>query len=114
MSDSCFLRHTETGGYVFYCPGCKSNHIFYVEKPSRHWCSLCYKDHLPVCEGAERKGGYQWKFNGNWEKPTFEPSLVNYGHPHCHLNLQDGILKYCGDSHHSLSGKQIPLEPVDF
>ena len=53
-----------------------------------------------------------WAWNGDMERPTFTPSLlVNKNHPEvtCHLFLTDGMIQYCGDSHHALKGQTIPL-----
>lgn len=80
-------------GYQFYCAGCKWLHCFYVEKIDTN---------SPV-----------WKFNGDLEKPTFEPSYIT-GHKSipkqtCHLFLRDGKLEYLSDSVHELAGQTIDL-----
>lgn len=87
------------GGYVFWCPGCKQSHVYYTEHPG---------------------GG--WSFNGDLDRPTFNPSLLNTWEEgpektprRCHLFLRDGQLEYCSDSLHSLAGQTVPLgpEPVE-
>jgi hypothetical protein len=83
----------EGGGdmYLFYCPGCKSSHVFYINVPK-----------MP-----------SWTFNGNMEKPTFTPSLLcNHITPErrCHLFLTDGKLNFCDDSAHEFAGKVVELE----
>lgn len=96
----------------------------------RIWCLGCDEAHgLPS----------SWAFNGNLEKPTFTPSFKISGKKLvwneetkerewvmdaegkavdfvCHFILTDGILNYCGDCTHSLSGKSVPLSdfPDDF
>jgi hypothetical protein len=80
-------------GYGFYCPGCDHGHVFYTS------------------------GTLTWEFNGDLDKPTFKPSLLNTCEPHpdpkqrrCHLVLTDGIIHYCGDCTHDLKGQSVPLE----
>lgn len=85
-------------GYHFECPPCKRIHVFYT-------------------------GPNQWVFNGNFEKPSFTPSLRNFIPAHvdpdtgekvpekttCHLHVTDGEIRYCGDCPHELAGKTIPM-----
>jgi len=99
----------EPVGWVHWCPGCKAPHGIYVEK-------------------AHPKTKAKWTFDGNQEQPTFHPSIHCYttnGHwsdkpPHewvegpkrtttCHYFIKKGVLEYCADSPHELSGKKVPL-----
>lgn len=94
MSKLRKLTRAETGEtiYCFYCPGCKYMHQFLVDGPMR------------------------WDFNGNMEKPTFNPSLlVNESHPEsrCHSFVREGKIQYCGDCHHDLKGKTVELPDLD-
>jgi len=75
---------------MFYCPGCEISHVFYVGVPN-----------YP-----------SWIFNGNLDKPTFTPSLLNFGRIRCHLFLTDGVLRFLSDCGHKLAGKNVSL--VDF
>lgn len=51
------VEYTERGcDFMFYCPACKCGHAIWTKKHNRL--------------------GVVWKFNGNMEKPTFEPSLL--------------------------------------
>lgn len=86
------------GIYVFYCPGCKEAHQFSVPR---------------------------WKFDGDVDKPTFEPSLRMFTTDDeddlgnklpkpreltiCHLVLTKGNIFFCADSDHDLKGKTVPL-----
>ncbi len=79
--------------YMFYCPGCKYEHVYMVEP-----------------------NGSQWNFNGNMDNPSFTPSLLNRKFDQegkvistCHLFVTDGKIQYCGDSSHELSGQTIEL-----
>jgi len=111
------LRTVEGGGLVFHCPGCKENHM------------------VRVGEGE----GPRWGFNGNYEKPTFTPSvLIRSGHyasvfdgscwctynrdnpdnpapfkcSVCHSFVTDGNIQFLGDCTHELAGQTVPLEPA--
>lgn len=77
----------------FYCPGCKYNHPYRLD--------------------LAQPNGAIWEFNGNWDKPTFSPSLLmlNPNKP-CHLFVTDGVIRYCGDCGHEYAGKNVKLIPM--
>lgn len=84
-----------TVGWVFHCPGCEHGHIYYVS------------------------GNLTWSFNGDVDRPTFTPSLLNTcpNHPdpkqrRCHLFLTDGRLNFCNDCSHDYSGKTFDLPDI--
>ena len=82
-------RRTENGFlYIFYCPGCHQDHTFDV-----------------------RPG--QWEFDGDWENPTFSPSLnlLPQGGS-CHLFVRNGIIEYLNDCRHHLCGQNVPMEEI--
>ncbi|WP_244622606.1 DUF6527 family protein [Microvirga brassicacearum] len=82
-----------------------------------------------------------WGFNGNYEKPTFTPSvLVTSGHyvaghqaseecwctyekrfgkkapfecSICHSFVTDGKIQFLDDCTHALAGQTVPLPPFD-
>jgi hypothetical protein len=86
MAEKLKIRKTKTGKiYVFWCEGCQQTHSYDVRE-----------------DGGEPT----WEFNGDMEKPSFNPSL-QYGR--CHLFLKDGIIEYCRDCYHHLSGQKVPL-----
>lgn len=74
------------------CPGCDSGHVFNTTPGDN-----------PV-----------WTFNGNFERPTFSPSMiVRWGKNNvCHFNITDGQIQFHGDSTHALSEKTVPMIPV--
>lgn len=79
------------------------------------WCPACQKGHPFWVDDHPEK---TWVFNGNFERPTFTPSLRVYGdYPEtaCHLTLTDGKIFFHGDSPHSLAGQtvELPAYPVD-
>lgn len=72
-------------GHTFWCPGCKST----------HWYELA-----------------RWTFNGNFDLPSFTPSLlmdVPSGQGRCHLYVTDGKIAYCGDCDHEYSNQTIGM-----
>lgn len=63
------------------------------------------------------KPGKTWKFNGNFEKPTFTPSMNETAENkefglfrRCHFTITDGMIHYHGDCTHELAGQTLPLE----
>ncbi len=99
----------EVVGWAFYCPGCRSHHAPYV------------KPH------ANPKGA-SWSFNGDVDRPTFNPSIltrVERGNrsqdpdrPNksqdlvCHLFVKDGIIEYLSDCTHELARQTIEMEEI--
>lgn len=76
-----------------------------------------------------------WTFDGNLESPTFSPSFKHSGIQTiqvdgkwtgewvrdsegntvscvCHYILTAGVLNFCGDSTHRLSGQSVPLPAI--
>ncbi len=112
------LHGTPTGRIYFNCPGCGDTHVLNVKQGSR------------PC----------WEFNGDYEKPTFTPSvLYKSGHymdgntEHCwcrwaekhpgeeapfkccicHSFVTDGKIRYLGDCSHELAGQTIDLPDIE-
>lgn len=80
----------EVAGVIIYCPGCKTHHVF----------------------------DKRWSFNGDYEKPTFSPSmLVNASHPElglrCHSFVEDGKIRFLSDCDHELKNQTIELPDVE-
>lgn len=86
------LYHAGGGNYLHYCPGCDGLHrINTIER---------------------NQNNAAWKFNGNMEYPTFDPSInVNSNMPsvQCHYNIVDGKIKYAVDCYHELRDKTVDL-----
>lgn len=85
--------------FWFYCPGCERTHPYTIG---------------PQLNGY---GSARWQFNGDFEKPTFTPSLLwNPDHPkgRCHLHLTDGIIQFCNDCYHSMNGRKIDCPDISF
>jgi len=84
---SAVLRRA-ANGYVHWCPACEEMHI------------------LPD----------SWTFDGNLEKPTFQPSFKHEGGSTpgwcCHYVLTAGVLNFCSDCSHAMAGQSVPLPPI--
>ena len=78
-------------GYTFECPGCHHHHWFATHESQ------------PVV----------WKFNGDFEKPTFAPSLINKSlgvqQDVCHLFVRDGKIQYLPDCTHELKSTTVDM-----
>lgn len=96
------LRTIEGGRLMFWCPGCDGAHQVQI--------------------GAGP--GPRWGFDGNFERPTFTPSvLVTYGGPDadrdgappaiCHSFVRQGQIQFLNDCTHALAGQTVPLKPFN-
>jgi hypothetical protein len=107
MRLSSKLRRAGGGMYIHWCPGCKRRHAIYTEA---HYC-------------RPEDPGPRWSFNGDAERPTFNPSVrIQTNEPRsdaerearvtytlCHYFIRDGVIDFCSDSAHELAGKSVPL-----
>lgn len=91
------------GSLCIYCPGCKITHVIYVDSAFNR------ERKLPV-----------WGFNGDYEKPTFTPSLLvryNWGPEQrpvvCHSFITDGQIQYLSDSTHALKNQTAALGNIN-
>jgi hypothetical protein len=79
----------QQGSYLIFCPGCGCGHKFDA----------------------------RWTFNGDFEKPTFSPSLLVNGRPEfhnpavprCHSFVTDGRIHFLGDCEHEMKGQTVEL-----
>lgn len=84
--------------YSFNCPGCGRHHAIRVGNSD----------------------GPSWSFNGDMDKPTFSPSILDRialtggGYRNgCHFFIRDGEIQFCGDSEHKLAGQTVDLPEID-
>lgn len=78
--------------------------------------------YLIYCEGCEKAHGFdsRWSFNGDFEKPTFSPSLLveigHYPNPSdiCHSFVTDGKMQFLNDCTHKLAGQTVDLKDEEF
>jgi hypothetical protein len=95
------------------------------------WCPGCTELHQVAVGGA----GPCWGFNGDYDRPTFEPSVLVRGHrlerdaagkwtgewlrddagslvPQvCHSFVRNGRIQFLGDCTHALAGQAVDLQP---
>lgn len=88
----------------FKCPACGTNHFVSIG-PKSYW-------------------DIRWKFNGNHERPTINPSvLVTCYIPaemkiepnirRCHSFIRDGKIQYLGDCTHAMAGQTVELPDIE-
>lgn len=118
MAARGILRTLEGSRLAFWCPGCSEVH------------------QVAVGEGE----GPRWGFSGDYDKPTFTPSvLIRSGHhvpgqegrlcwctyetrtgdkapfqcSVCHSFVADGQIQFLGDCTHALAGQTVALSAID-
>ncbi len=97
------------------------------------WCFMCqgcgHMHYLPTPDAHVPGDTLIWGFNGDVDKPTFSPSLMlktgKYADPNfddegapelstvCHSIVTDGMIHFCGDSTHHLSGQTLELPEIE-
>lgn len=86
-----------------------------------HWCPGCESPHGIRIEG----GPPIWTFDGNYDAPTFSPSIRCFTtettddndrplpapieRTLCHYFIRAGKIEFCGDSPHKLTGQTVDL-----
>lgn len=76
--------------YIFYCPGCKEKHMFWLKEGEDH---------------------PSWQWNWNYKKPTVTPSIVlDVPEKRCHLNITNGQIIFHADCWHELAGQTMEFE----
>lgn len=90
----------------------------------RIWCPACKTEHFFELGPRIRNGvvkGPGWSFDGNFDAPTFTPSMnISWGpfpedsnragqYDRCHSVITAGRIAYCADSTHALSGQTVDL-----
>lgn len=72
------------------------------------WCPGCDEYHQVPDDG-------RWTFNGNYDMPTFTPSIVTHISEGkvCHIFIRDGRIEYLGDCHHSMANSIVDMENDD-
>lgn len=108
------VLRTGEGGYLFFfCPGCGEAHM------------------IRARQSGEARG---WDFNGDYDRPTFSPSIKVQGKRRitdeeyerikagekldipdmcCHSFIREGRIEFLSDCTHALAGQTVKLEPFD-
>ena len=77
------VKKADTGQFIFQCPGCGFAHWF---------------------------GPPRWTWNGDYDKPTVNPSIVTVGvEPKCHSFIRDGKIQFLNDCTHALKGQTVEI-----
>jgi hypothetical protein len=86
-------------GYSFECPGCGHSHLIYTD--------------------GRFSNGVAWDFNGDQDRPTFQPSLLTWiDEPpkaafRCHSFIRDGNIQFLADCSHPLANQTVPLPEIE-
>ena len=107
---SCNKEYDSYFDLMFYCLGCEMHHGLIIRDVDES--RLTEKDKKQYEKNKKPK----WSFNGNFELPTFTPSinvLDEDGNTICHSFIVDGKIQYLPDCKHSLAGKTINLPDLD-
>lgn len=84
------------------CPACGFEHSFSVD-----------------LEGHGKHTNDGWSFNGDYQQPTFTPSMganlrqQQQHHPVCHSFVKEGVWQFLGDCTHNMAGQHVPMIPPD-
>lgn len=77
-------------------------------------CAACRSGHVVAIEGTKMPNGTSWKWNGDLEKPTLEPSVKYPGPPVCHFRLINGVQHFSDDTEFAaFRDKAVPLEQIE-
>jgi hypothetical protein len=82
------------------------------------WCPGC--DHacaIPVAgeDGTLPPSGAYWDWNGDLERPTFDPSILQEQSnvlARCHSYIRNGQWQFLGDCSHELAGQTVDMVPL--
>ena len=88
------------GVLLFWCPGCRELHGVWLE------------------DNPNDRPGAWWRWNGDWFKPTFTPSILVQEcppQPRCHCFITEGRIQFLADCGHDLAGQTVPMaaSPTD-
>ena len=96
----------------------------YGQKVLAHYCPACETMH-GFAYITPQKNGAIWTFDGDFEQPTFTPSMHIKAGPWpedcrekgneydvCHYFLTNGVINYLTDCTHKYAGQQILLTDV--
>jgi hypothetical protein len=74
---------------------------------------------MPVVNNKQPDGP-QWEFNGDIDRPTFSPSILQRlrfgdepGERVCHSFVRDGHIQFLGDCTHHLANQTVELPELE-
>jgi hypothetical protein len=68
--------------------------------------------HCPGC-GYGHMWDSRWTWNGDVEKPTVSPSLLQTVGTKCHCFIREGKIQFLVDCGHALAGKTVEMPDWD-
>ncbi|HLK55674.1 MAG TPA: DUF6527 family protein [Chthonomonadaceae bacterium] len=89
----------------------------------------CWLIRCPVTGMMRIPRDGRWKFNGNYERPTFKPSInetsgkegqtleelrADPNPDRNHVVIEDGKIQYCNDCTHALAGQTVEIAPLSY
>ena len=86
-----------------------------------YWCPGCDSVHAIAIRPSVNDNGAGWTWDGNLEKPTYEPSQLTkytYGAEGnkrteiCHTFIRQGKIQYLSDCTHSMAGQTVEMQPL--
>jgi len=103
-----YLRKTNTGLIMFWCPGCQCGH--YVNDTG----DLNDISGLPTIRPSilvkSTNDSDEWEKDENGDFIFENGKAKGSRKTVCHLFVTDGVIEYLPDSTHSLAGKSVPME----
>lgn len=99
---------------LFFCEGCKTHHGITTRKVDLK--RLTDEDRKSYVKNKKPR----WTFNGDYDKPTFKPSIHIKANPRkgkkitiCHSFITNGSIRYLGDCRHDLKNKTVELPDLE-
>lgn len=77
-----------------------------------YWCPGCKEVHgIPVKKVDVNHTGPIWGFDGNFQSPSFNPSVKHSDQDgtFCHYFIKNGKFEYCADCKHDLKGQKVEM-----
>ena len=107
----------EFRGIEILCPACR----YYGGKSLPHVLPVRQiPEGLVASSSSVYSSGDKWDWNGDFNAPTFTPSLNTYTVQHdgthtnvCHSFIRDGQIQFLGDCTHALAGQTVDLPELD-
>lgn len=97
-----------TGKGLFPCSVEEATHVM-MEKPGP-----LPNITLPIILKGSRAGTNCWSWNGDTEKPTLKPSLLQQAGEHrCHTWINDGKVQFLSDCSHEYAGQTLDLLEIN-
>jgi len=89
--------------------------VYHIGEETDSWHRIQYHYICPGCGYIHALSPNVHKFNGDLDKPTFSPSLLQNFSPEriCHSYIMDGKIQFLNDCWHSLKGQTVELPEME-